>query len=238
MRRTDEHGRAFKGSQLQMQIYANRRREVLDAALRAKIEELNDHEIVWLAPLESKRFDEPRDHEFLEVCGVSVIMQWHWTIRRKHRQLCGTGWRRSAHEEQTAGVLFLEGKSYPGELKSACHATSPKSRRQIENAIVATRALLNARGSARPWLETYYQLANRLAHAAWLRGRGVHAWLVLLHFADYLDHVQTSESAWEQAMHTPGERLGVDLRTVPWVVHLTLPAHRASELHGIRNARG
>src|SRR5689334_12762811 len=58
--RVDTQGRAFKGSQLQVQIYVNRRRQELEQKLREDLETLDQktERFEWVSPLESERFVE------------------------------------------------------------------------------------------------------------------------------------------------------------------------------------
>ena len=65
--RTDSRGRAFKKSQLQIQIYVNRRREELEKAIRTVLPGLDQatQRFRWVSPLESDKFREYRDRSFL-----------------------------------------------------------------------------------------------------------------------------------------------------------------------------
>jgi hypothetical protein len=70
-KRVGDHGRAYAGSQLQVQIYVSRRRSELDPAV---LDALNTQgvefdRVEWIAPLEEQRFSEPMDAAFLQALG-------------------------------------------------------------------------------------------------------------------------------------------------------------------------
>src|SRR4051794_33159864 len=62
-RRRDERGRAFAGSQLQIQTYVNRRRNQLDAAILSTMS-AQAGRIDWRSPLEGDNFAEFMDGRF------------------------------------------------------------------------------------------------------------------------------------------------------------------------------
>ena len=70
--RVDGLGRAFAGSQLNLQIYVNRRQSEFDIAILAATPDLNrlSPSITWVSPLEAGRFQEYRDAEFMERVGM------------------------------------------------------------------------------------------------------------------------------------------------------------------------
>src|SRR2546423_2873618 len=74
-KRRDDEGRAFAGSQLQMQLYVARREEELTAAVLKALHSSGAslHRIDWVAPLERKRFSEPCDGSFLELLGLGQL---------------------------------------------------------------------------------------------------------------------------------------------------------------------
>lgn len=69
---TDSYGRAFAGSQLQIQTYVNRRRDELNTALSKAIPEIASRcaTIEWVSPIEEDRFAEYQDAEFLSRLGL------------------------------------------------------------------------------------------------------------------------------------------------------------------------
>src|SRR3989442_874194 len=73
-KRTDELGRAFAGSQLQVQLYVNRRQAELNLAISESVELRSDQTIEWRSPLEP-RFAEYRDGAFLNALGLNSLRQ-------------------------------------------------------------------------------------------------------------------------------------------------------------------
>jgi hypothetical protein len=111
--RVNEHGRAFKGSQLQVQIYVNRRRDELEQTMRDGLETLDQAAelIEWVSPLEESRFIEYQDVAFLRAVGLERLapeLAAFWPARG------GPVWDGLARIQLRAGgegVLLVEGKS-------------------------------------------------------------------------------------------------------------------------------
>jgi hypothetical protein len=228
-RRADDDGWAFKGSQLQLQIYVNRRRGELNEALYAAIPELQGSPIQWRAPLEADGLDEPRDREFLQAVGLDRL----WDSLTDFWPRLGPVWDGLAEIDFTdvpSGVVLVEAKSYPAELASACRA-KPASRARIEQRLAETRASLGvADHFATVWLERYYQLANRLAHLVWLREQGVQTWLVLIGFTGDTEHVSTTTEAWTAGLRAVGDEMGLDLGQVDGLVDVNLEARPRGDI--------
>jgi len=70
--RTDAFGRAYAGSQRQIQTYVNRRRAELDAAILRGLPQLaaEGAQLEWVSPLEEERFKEYQDGAFLGTLGL------------------------------------------------------------------------------------------------------------------------------------------------------------------------
>jgi hypothetical protein len=71
--RCDDAGRAYKGSQLQVQLYTNRRQPQLAAEIVRSIPAAATCEtlVAWLAPLEVNKFIELRDGASIEAFGLA-----------------------------------------------------------------------------------------------------------------------------------------------------------------------
>jgi hypothetical protein len=71
VRRTDEHGRAYKQSQLQMQLYVNRRQPALTDAVLDALPSLSalKPSLTWVSPLEAEKFAEYYDGDLLAAIG-------------------------------------------------------------------------------------------------------------------------------------------------------------------------
>jgi hypothetical protein len=223
MARADEHGWAFKGSQLQFQLAVNRYCAELNDALKASVDELRAARIHWRAPLEPEKLAEPRDDRFLQAAGLD----WMRADLKAFWPRGGPVWDGVAQvslADGTSGVFLVEAKSYPGELESTCRA-EPPSRDLIEQRLAETRRTLEVDETfAEAWLLRYYQLANRLAHLVWLREKGVCAWLVLAGFTDDVGHVPTASAEWAAGYESVAEVMGIDLSRVEGLVHLELEA--------------
>ena len=61
-----------------------------------------------------------------------------------------------------------------------------------------------------PWIDVFYQLANRVAHLYFLRENGEKAWLVLANFVgDREMHGPDSPTEWEAAYEVVWHVLGL-----------------------------
>ena len=73
--RVDKLGRAYAGSQLQIQIYVNRRSEELSQKVFQGLPDLallHPH-LNWVSPVEEGRFVECQDAAFLKACGLKHL---------------------------------------------------------------------------------------------------------------------------------------------------------------------
>jgi hypothetical protein len=220
-RRVDEHGRAYRGSQLQVQLYTNLHEVELQSALRKRLSGL-DAELHWRAPVPRDRYREPSDGRFLRLVGLQDLqskMAEFWPRG-------GPVWDGVGVLGETArdGLVLLEGKSYPAEAESSWRAKDPESRRKIRAAIEATRIALSDTGDADPWLNRYYQVANRLAWLRWLQAHEIPTSLVFLHFVDDVRHIPTSEKKWNEHVESLQDVLKVRFGAIPGVAVVPLPA--------------
>ena len=228
-RRVDEFGRAFAGSQLQIQTYVNCRRGQLDAAILNALPELAERgaSLEWVSPLAEKRFVECHDGSFLSALGLQdsaglLVEFWpqggpHWDALAKINWNDGT----------PAGVLLVEAKSYPAEMFSNGCLAGEVSLTRIIRSIESTRKWLNA-SAGNPdldaWTGRLYQFANRLAHLYFLREiTGVSAWLVNVCFA-HDPHSPTPIKSWEQALESAKAALGLGGLSIPFYADVILEA--------------
>ncbi len=228
--RIDPQGRAYKGSQLQTQIYVNRRVAELRTALAHALPSLPaDARIKWVSPLEVQGFVEYHDGAFLRALGLEA----HIPALGEFWPAGGPRWDALATVEtngQRPGVLLAEGKSYPEELfGDGCGATEP-ARTQIAAAVQRTQGWLGVAEDPGRWLGRLYQTGNRLAHLYWLREVvGVWAWLVHLLFTDD-PHGPTSREQWIEAIEAANEELGLSGAVTPHAGHVLLDARGRGEL--------
>lgn len=227
--RTDAQGRAYKGSQLQIQIYVNRRAEELNAAICAADPALSDGCITWVSPVEENRFEEYKDEDFLRAVGMSQLAP----------ELVGKFWPKSGPQWDALarvkikgkdGVILVEAKNYPDEIEGNGCKACPHSRSIIEDALKETKQWLGVPSEA-DWMGKWYQPANRLAHLYFLNEVvGVPAWLVNVHILDDPMHKPTSLMGWETALAGIKSDMGLAGVTVPCLIEVFLPALRREEL--------
>ena len=231
--KVDEQGRAYAGSQLQIQIYVNRRQTELDAAIARALPGIaSGIPFEWVSPVERAEFEEYRDLKFIEALeleSVAMDLAEFWPRR-------GPVWDALARVPLSSGgstgVLLVEGKSYPAEMRSRGTGASEGSLEIIEASLQRTRQWLGAAGTP-SWTGDLYQLANRLAHLHFFREvAGVPAWLVCLNFVGDSHHPTTLEE-WESGVHQAKQDLGIAGLEVPFYADVYLPAHERVELVGV-----
>ena len=226
-RRTDNQGRAYKGSQLQVQVYVNRREPELSTAV-GDVLGLPPETITWVSPLELRSFEEYRDMDFLEAVGqrdAAVDLAEFWPAR-------GPVWDALAvvrNEGAPAGVILAEGKSYPAEMRGSGCQAQPESRAIIDESLRRTKEWLGV-ADACDWTGDYYQFANRLTHLFFLREVvSTPAWLVSLCFVDDI-HGPTSLDEWQAGLLNAKASMGISSRSIPFYADVFLPARDRAEL--------
>ncbi len=232
-KRTDENGRAFKGSQAQVQMYVNERRAALNLAITGPLG-IDDWELEWVSPLEAKKYREYQDAAFLRAvdqAGRAPELAKLWPKG-------GPVWDALAIARKVSkqGVVLVEAKSYPGEMETKCGA-GKESKPRIRESIAATRRWLGVElaGKQDPWLDSYYQLANRLAHLYFFREIScVPAWLVSLCFEDD-PHRRTDRAAWEKGLADARKALGLADVSIPHYAEVILPAVQHADAAGGAN---
>jgi hypothetical protein len=230
--RVDENGAAYAGSQLQTQLYVNKRTQALDDALRQAFSELASAEFEWRSPKAADGYREYWDKAFLERVELghhAADLKAFWPTGGPHWDALAIV-RRS--EDTRPGVLLAEGKSYPGELYGGGCAAQPNSlsRAQIEKSLAWTQNYLKLQDtSVETWCGPLYQSANRLAHLAWLHSLGTQAWLVHLLFLDD-PHSPTSAVEWNRALEKANRELGLPETALAGVGHVLLPAADREQL--------
>lgn len=81
--RTDNTGRAYAGSQRQIQTYVNSRQEILDQAIISAIEDFPaTGKLVWTSPLEQDQYTEYQDKAILEFLSIVHLWEKHITASR------------------------------------------------------------------------------------------------------------------------------------------------------------
>jgi len=228
-KRTDEHGRAYAGSQMHLQVWVNRRQSrISTAVLQALDAPESDVVVEWISPLEGDGFREYKDGAFLKSVG----------LERRRKELRAfwpsggpvwDGLARLKHSTREDVVVLIEAKSYPDEVRgNGCQASSA-SRRKIETALDATARWLRME---RPpsWMGALYQSANRMAHVYFLRERlGVEASMINICFVGD-PRMPTTEEAWKKEKDDFRRDLGIEAVPTPWLIDVYLPAASRAEL--------
>ncbi len=230
----DDLGRAHAGSQLQIQIYVNRRPAELSRHVLAALPSLASlgANIRWVSPLESERFVEYQDRAFLRAVGLEHLasrLSAFWPSG-------GPVWDALAAVEfkkypGVKGVILVEAKSHPPEVYGGGCKASPRSRKKIEAALGETKRWLRVREDA-DWTGPLYQSANRLAHLYFFREVArVPAWLVNVYFFDDR-HSPTSREEWEVALVQVKAESGLPGVAIPHAGEVFLCAGSRGELVG------
>ena len=170
------------------------------------------------------RYQEFQDGAFLKAVGQDALtpdLAEFWPSR-------GPVWDGLAVVRgpgDAAGVVLVEAKAHASELRGGgSKAESPASQAKIASALHRTQERLEVPTDT-DWADSaYYQHANRLAHALWLRQHGVPTWFVHLLFLDDHSHMATSRAEWEPALAAAERALGIDGIDIPWAGHVFLPA--------------
>jgi hypothetical protein len=199
--RTDEHGRAFKGSQRQIQTWVNQYTEDFSDAITSNIESLSGHcpILTWVSPLKSERYVEYYDKGFLKAVNLAAFSDQLAAFWPRG----GPTWDALAVAEltdkpQKQGVVLVEAKSHLTELCSTGCRAEGASLKQVKEALSLTRQWLGVPDKYEDrWLGPFYQTANRLAFLYFLQEViKVPAWLVNIYFMDD-PYRPTSKEQWE-----------------------------------------
>jgi hypothetical protein len=235
MRRIDDDGCAYAGSQLQIQIYVNRRQDELSRSVINAVGSLPpDAQVVWKSPLEGEKFAEYRDLAFLRAIEVESL----WQGLKGFWPRMGPVWDGLAvivtpdRDSPPWGVVLVEAKSYPAEIYGAGCQASSKSRQTIESALKETQEWLGlpSREQSWPfWVGPLYQTANRLAHLHFFRREGIRASLLNVYFLND-PHSPTTLDEWNSALPCPKAQLGVKDMWPECAVEVFLEARERSEL--------
>lgn len=228
--RTDEHGRAFAGSQLQIQIYVNRRPSELSRAIQAAIwgKTAPTEDIQWVSPLENEGFVEYQDTAFLNAihmlrCESELASFWP----RGGPVWDALGFLPLPGETASLSVILVEAKSYPEEMYGNGCRASGESRSLILESLAQTQQWYGISDS--DWTGRLYQYANRLAHVYFFRNiLRVEAWLANVCFLND-PRSPTTASQWKQSLADAKRELGFGNR-VSYAVDVLLPAIGREEL--------
>lgn len=71
--RVDENGRAYAGSQRQIQSYVNLQTDKVSASIIKALSLTENSRIVWVSPLASNSYNEYSDSNFLHALGLKLL---------------------------------------------------------------------------------------------------------------------------------------------------------------------
>lgn len=216
--RTDLSGRAYAGSQRQIQTYVNEKTHALNAAIARShaLYNVDEKEIQWVSPLAADNYSEYRDSEFLERVGYGHLAPALGEFWPRN----GPCWDALARIED--GCLLVEAKSHVPEIYGGGCGASGRSRGKIQAALDATKTWLGvSRGI--DWMGHLYQSANRYAYLNFLREIiGVRAFLVNVYFVGD-PRTPTTREEWEAAIESVKQELGL-VHEVPYSAAIFLTA--------------
>ena len=230
--RTDVRGRAYAGSQLQIQIYVNRLQEKLNTAILNALPSLAalDPTIRWTSPLEADNFAEYQDLAFLKAGGRECLdenLKDFWT--RGGPVWDGLAIAEFGGNQGKHGTILVEAKSHVPEVYGNGCQASEVSRKKILAALDRTKQWLGVPQDSN-WTGPLYQSANRLAHVYFFREVAkVPAWFVNVLFMND-PHSPTSMDDWQKALPGIKEELGLPDTVLPNVGYIFLEAQERSLL--------
>ena len=219
-------GRAFRGSQRQLQDYVNTCPDALSEAileqLPRRVRELGAS-IRWVSPLARDNYREYRDAEFLERVGLGDFagdLADFWPSMGPSWDALGVISDSLGRIER--GIILLEAKSHREEIHGSGCQASGASLYKIDRALAETKEWLDVEIDA-DWLGQLYQYANRIAHLYFmLKKHATPAWLVNVYFLD--DPIgPTTQEEWESEIQNVKNSLGLSQR-IPNAVEVFLPA--------------
>jgi hypothetical protein len=220
--RVDSSGRAYAGSQRQIQAYVNQSPAKLSSRIAEVFSDVQvcADEIEWVSPLARDGYAEYRDGDFLRSVGLSQYssqLASFWPRR-------GPCWDALARYKN--GCILVEAKSHVAEIYGGGCAASEKSLAAIRASLVATKQWLRVPEDA-DWLGHLYQSANRYAYLYFfLEVAKVPCYLVNVYFRDD-PRTPTSEDEWRNAVVAVNRELQL-AANIPNCRSVILPAHNQS----------
>jgi len=236
--KVDELGRAYAGSQLQIQIYVNREVRKLSQQIIQGLPSLNllGPRLDWISPLEKDNFVEHQDSAFLKVCGIESLKG----ALRSFWPRGGPVWDALASiefekDKNQKGIILVEAKSHPPEIYGGgMRAKAEDSKEKIEKALNNTKMWLGVSPDM-DWTGSLYQYANRMAHVYFFREIvNVPAWLVNIYFIND-PHSPTDYAEWQRALMEVKTDLGISRLKISYMADIFLEAQDRSKLMGIIN---
>jgi hypothetical protein len=204
--RTNLIGRAYAGSQRQIQTYVNERTEAFNSAVAQSLSHynLNEKDIHWVSPLAADEYSEYRDSECLERVGLESLAPQLLEFWPR----LGPCW--DALARIGSGCLLIEAKSHVPEIYGGGCGASLQSTQKIQKAFDATKAWLGVSPDI-DWTGPLYQSANRYAHLYFLTEIAkIRAFLVNVYLIDDpRPRARTTREDWDAAIERVDQELGL-----------------------------
>ena len=203
--RTDFTGRAYAGSQRQIQTYVNERTSELCQAVAQTLKQvkIDESAIRWVSPLAADSYSEYQDEEFLRIIGAEQLAK----VLADFWPRGGPCWDALARLDG-GGCILVEAKSHVSEVYGNGCGAKGDALVLIQSSVKRAKDWLGA-GPDADWLGRLYQSANRLAHLYFLREVGkVGAYLVNIYFTGD-PHSPTSRQQWDKGIKAVKEELGI-----------------------------
>lgn len=213
--RVDASGRAYAGSQRQIQTYVNESPEALNKAIAESLGMAfpNGTSIQWVSPLKCECYTEYRDADFLRALGLAQAENYLSAFWPKGGP-CWDALARLAFSDGRYGCLLVEAKSHVNEIYGSGCCAGGTSLQRIVRAMVSAKEWLGVAPDA-DWTGRLYQSANRYAHLYFFRGiADIDAFFLNIYFIND-PHSPTTDHQWQPAIRDVHRQLGLD-GTVPF----------------------
>lgn len=192
-------GRGKKGSKFWMQTLVSLHNGIeLTKEIQMRDNTIGD--IKWISPLEKEDYIEYKlnSSKIVDLPGIDKKDMDFWPSGQP--QWDAIGFCENSSNKKT--IILVEAKAHVDEMNSSCTAESDKSKELIEKTLKETYENLNQNKdkefNKKIWMETYYQLGNRLAFLYELKKKGYDVRLVLLNIINDPTFILTSEEEWKK----------------------------------------
>jgi hypothetical protein len=209
------------GSECHLLRWMGRHRKAFDKTMLNTVgTSSNEKEIEWLDFGFSKEvrkwFDaELKGLEFID--NKDIVSDWRnkWPTTGEQPNWDAVGLLTSTKDSiDEQEIVLVEAKAHTREVHSHCQAESLVSIKKITDTFKETAEDLNCKFDEEVWMQTYYQLANRLAIYNFLKRKNLNPHLVLLYFVgDMVGKKQdcpTDASGWMNALAKQDKAMGIE----------------------------
>ena len=206
-----------KGSQLHLRTYVNTYSEELNEEIISHSPSLvafisGEQIIDWKSPLEHENYKEYQDDFLKHYHEDENSLQVSNQLLREFWPKNGPVWDGIGIVKGTKqkGLILAEAKAHIRETSSKIRATSNQSIFRITETLTDTKKQFGSNTLLTPWLNEYYQLANRLAYLHLLNQKlQIPTWLIQVNFIEDKKHISTSKEKWILHYQKVFQRLGI-----------------------------